>query len=144
MNLKHVSRDYEKSPSSVISKATNPEKPACRDGVDPSSQLDVVKVLESEDQFDDLLKKNKKFVVKFTATWCKPCKNIHPFFQQRCAEYIDYEFVTVDVDEFHKAAAKYSIAMMPTFIVVQRNSVVGTYRGSSEPELDEFLRTHLR
>jgi hypothetical protein len=48
------------------------------------------------------------------------------------------------VDDFDGIAQKYNIAMMPTFIVVQESSVVGTYRGSSKPELEGFLQEHLR
>jgi Thioredoxin len=52
-------------------------------------------------------------------------------------------FLTIDVDDFDGIAGKYNVAMMPTFLVVQGNQVLGTYRGSSEPELETFLRSQL-
>eukprot|EP00536_Pseudo-nitzschia_multiseries_P008339 jgi/Psemu1/257124/estExt_Genewise1Plus.C_2100063 len=107
-----------------------------------SSSL-AVKRLESEEEFDDLLKKDAKLVVKFTAAWCQPCKKIHPFYAKQCEEHPDYDFITVDVDDFDGIAGKYSVAMMPTFIVVRGESVLGTCRGSSEPELESFLKEHL-
>jgi thioredoxin 1 len=139
--------NLNKSPSSTVSEAeaANADNTACcRDNSDLSSKPAVVKALESEEQFDDLLKKNEKFVVKFTASWCGPCKKINPFYKQKCTEYTDYDFLTVDVDDFDVIAQKYSIAMMPTFIVVKGSFVVGTYRGSSKPELEVFLQEHLR
>jgi thioredoxin 1 len=136
MNLKHVQPSQGKSTSPVTS------EPSCCAG---SSEKKVdVKALEAEEQFEDLLKKNEKFVVKFTASWCGPCKKIHPFYEQKSAQFSDYEFLTVDVDDFDSIAQKYSIAMMPTFIVVQGETVVGTCTGSSKPELDMFLQTHLQ
>ena len=138
MNLKVAPRDQQKSASSVESEAKSTDKP------DGGGSSDVVVALESEEQFDDLIKKNEKFVVKFTASWCQPCKKIHPFYQQKCTEYTDNNFVTVDVDDFDTIASKYNIAMMPTFIVIQGSSIVGTYSGSSQPELDVFLQTYLR
>ena len=138
--------NQQKSPSSTISEVANGDKPACckHNSDSSSSRPAVVKALESEEQFDNLLKKNEKFVVKFTATLCGPCKKIHPFYQQKCTEYTETDFLTVDVDDFDGIAQKYNIAMMPTFIVVQESSVVGTYRGSSKPELEVFLQEHLR
>lgn len=130
--------------SPVVSKTVNLEKPPCRIDSAPFSNPSDLYALESEEQFYDLLKKDEKFVVKFTASWCKPCKNIYTFYQHKCAEYTDYKFVTVDVDDFDGIAGKYKVAMMPTFIVVQGNSILGTFRGSGESELDSFLRTHLR
>jgi len=104
----------------------------------------VVAALESEEQFDDLIKKNEKVVLKFTAEWCQPCKKIHPFYQRQCKEYNDCTFLTVDVDEFDEISQKYNVAMMPSFVVLQGSSVVGTYSGSGEPQLEEFLRTNLQ
>jgi len=40
-------------------------------------------------------------ILKFTATWCGPCKNIAPTLQQLNAYYKDknYEYIEIDVDE---------------------------------------------
>ena len=153
MNLKRMQQQPDNKLSSLsccnvvngAAKGENAEKPPCGDNAGSSSPSVVVKELESEKEFDDLLKKNEKVVVKFTATWCKPCQKIQPFYQKKCSEtYPEYDFLTVDVDDFETIAGKYSVAMMPTFIIVQgTTSVMGTYRGSSEPELDAFLKEHL-
>ena len=138
MNLKPTTSDENKSKTPITDKA------ARRGKSDPVSKPAAVVELESEDQFDDLIQKNEKMVLKFTADWCQPCKKIHPFYQQKCKEYSGFYFLTIDVDEFDDISQKYGVAMMPTFAVVQGTSVVGTYKGSSEPELEEFLRTNLR
>lgn len=138
MNLNQTPPDQDKSKSSIT------EKPARRGKSDPSPKPNVVVELESEEQFDDLIKGNTKVVVKFTASWCQPCKKIHPFYQQKCTEFSNCNFLTVDVDDFDAISSKYSVSMMPTFLVIQEGSVLGTYRGSSEPGLEEFLRTHLQ
>ena len=137
LNVNSAPTDPKKYDSCVT------EKPVRRGKSDPTPKTSVVIELESEKQFESLTKADAKVVVKFTASWCQPCKKIHPFYQQKCTEYIDCNFLTVDVDDFDRIATKYGVSMMPTFVVIQGNSLVGTYRGSSEPGLEEFLKTHL-
>eukprot|EP00535_Pseudo-nitzschia_heimii_P003546 CAMPEP_0197188082 /NCGR_PEP_ID=MMETSP1423-20130617/17186_1 /TAXON_ID=476441 /ORGANISM="Pseudo-nitzschia heimii, Strain UNC1101" /LENGTH=188 /DNA_ID=CAMNT_0042639835 /DNA_START=42 /DNA_END=608 /DNA_ORIENTATION=- len=110
---------------------------------DDDDDTGVVEALGSEERFDDLVKRNEKFVVKFTATWCAPCHKIQPFYERKSAEHANRPFLTVDVDEFDGISGRYNVAMMPTFIVVRGSSVLGTYRGSSKPELETFLNDHL-
>jgi thiol-disulfide isomerase/thioredoxin len=77
-------------------------------------------------------------------SWCQPCKAIQPFYEQSSAQYAEKAtFLTVDVDDFDSISNKYSVAMMPTFLVVQGDQVLGTYRGSSEPQLEAFLKEQL-
>mmetsp|Transcript_25398 Transcript_25398/g.54166 ORF Transcript_25398/g.54166 Transcript_25398/m.54166 type:complete len:193 (+) Transcript_25398:137-715(+) len=150
MNLQKASQPQQTTSSSCCNsgkdqtKSLTDDEQTCGTESEISSESAVVQELESIEQFNALLKKDKKVVVKFTADWCKPCKKIHPFFQERCAQKPEYDFVTVDVDEFDEIASIYSVAMMPTFIIVQGSSLVGTYRGSSEPELEMFLKKHLK
>ena len=109
----------------------------------PEGTKGVVEALASEERFGDLVKTNEAFVVKFTAAWCKPCHRIQPYYERKAAEHTNRAFLTVDVDDFDDIAGKYGVAMMPTFLVVRGDSVLGTYRGSSEPELETFLNEHL-
>ena len=51
--------------------------------------------------------------------------------------------MVLDVDDLDGIAAKYKVAMMPTFVVVQGDQVLGKYSGSSEPELETFLNEHI-
>jgi hypothetical protein len=47
------------------------------------------------------------------------------------------------VDDFDEIASKYKVAMMPTFLVVQGDEVLGTYSGSNEDQLQAFLKEKL-
>eukprot|EP00537_Pseudo-nitzschia_pungens_P017042 CAMPEP_0172401902 /NCGR_PEP_ID=MMETSP1061-20121228/52480_1 /TAXON_ID=37318 /ORGANISM="Pseudo-nitzschia pungens, Strain cf. pungens" /LENGTH=188 /DNA_ID=CAMNT_0013135711 /DNA_START=68 /DNA_END=634 /DNA_ORIENTATION=+ len=146
MNLKQFQQEQKSAPSSCCdSENAAPKRSKTKRLPTESSSASssVVKRLESDEEFDDLLKKNEKVVVKFTANWCQPCKRIHPFYAKKCEENPEYDFITVDVDDFDEIAGKYSVAMMPTFIIVRGEDVLGTCRGSSEPELDTFLKEHL-
>jgi thioredoxin 1 len=142
MNLKHL-QQHKKSCSAGCNLEDKTSGPSNAEKTTIAESSVVVKKIDSEEEFDELLKRNEKVVVKFTAVWCKPCKNVHPFYEEKCEENPQYDFVTVDVDDFDSIAWKYNVAMMPTFIIVQGDSLLGTYRGSSQPELDTFLKEHL-
>lgn len=104
----------------------------------------TVKELKSDKQFNNLLQEGDTVVVKFTASWCKPCKAIQPKYEELSGKYaVKAEFLTVDVDDFENISSKYKVAMMPTFLVLQKDKVLGTLRGSGEPQLEEFLKEHL-
>lgn len=74
----------------------------------------------------------------FTATWCKPCKDIYPVVDDLC-KTTDAFFVKValqdiwlpeliggqvDVDELDEVAAKFKIAAMPTFVALKNGKEV--------------------
>ena len=104
----------------------------------------TVKELQSEEEFNNLLKQGDILLVKFTADWCKPCKVIQPFYEELSGRYAgEADFITVDVDEYEAIASKYKVAMMPTFVAIQNDKVLGQMKGSGEPQLEAFVKEHL-
>lgn len=92
-------------------------------------------------------------VAKMTASWCRPCKEIQPHFGKLASHYsktlTSTKFCTVDVDGCDQVAAKFNVAMMPTFLVLRRTSngvieVVDRYAGSDAAQLTNFLAQHLQ
>eukprot|EP00339_Tiarina_fusa_P018789 CAMPEP_0117020486 /NCGR_PEP_ID=MMETSP0472-20121206/15573_1 /TAXON_ID=693140 ORGANISM="Tiarina fusus, Strain LIS" /NCGR_SAMPLE_ID=MMETSP0472 /ASSEMBLY_ACC=CAM_ASM_000603 /LENGTH=188 /DNA_ID=CAMNT_0004725717 /DNA_START=103 /DNA_END=669 /DNA_ORIENTATION=- len=134
---------------------TTEEKSACcaapaGAGAEGGGGPSLVKALESDEDFQSFLKESDKVICKFTATWCKPCHKIQPFYEQCSSKYADqkettttYTFLTIDVDDYDEIATTYNVAMMPTFLVLKGESVLGKYAGSNEHELQRFLKEHL-
>jgi thiol-disulfide isomerase/thioredoxin len=62
--------------------------------------MEVTKISSMAD-YNSLLEtsKTKLVVVDFSATWCGPCRFIHPIYEKMAAENPDVAFAEVDVDE---------------------------------------------
>ena len=91
-------------------------------------------------------KKNKTYILaKFTAEWCKPYKAINPFFLDILTSKYDATFIKLDIDLLDEVAAKYGIAMMPTFLIFYGDEKVSEdYRGADQGRLERFISSHVR
>ena len=97
--------------------------------------------------FQHILNANEGvIIIKMGAEWCKPCKEIQPFFHEIGAKYANtgdkkIAFTTVDVDELDEIASKYNVAMMPTFVAIRNGvDVFDTMSGSNEGRLETFVK----
>ena len=70
------------------------------------------------DNFQDILKKNKVVLVDFWAAWCGPCRTLTPTINELEKEFLDTAVVAkVNVDEEPLLAASNSVRAMPTIII---------------------------
>ena len=88
-------------------------------------------------------------ILKFSATWCGPCKTLAPIFGKvkEMEEFSEISFQEFDVDDDDSAELieKYSIRNVPTIMFVDENKeptkrVVGSL---SEQNLVQLIRDEL-
>ena len=87
----------------------------------------------------------KPLIVKFTATWCGPCKRIDPIYVELASNYMTCAiFVRIDVDELYEISEKYGVVSMPTFLVLggEHSHEVGRISGSTEVGLKQLIDLH--
>jgi thioredoxin 1 len=72
---------------------------------------------------------NKK-VVMFSASWCSPCKQAKPVFQQLKESRSDVQFEIVDIDENRAMAQDFNVTGVPTFMVIENNEEVSRLVGA--------------
>ena len=103
----------------------------------------TVKEIGSTDEWQGTISSSnlRPVVVKFTAEWCKPCKSIDPFYHSMAKKY-DATFVKIDVDELDDVAAAYSVAMMPTFVLLKSGRNLGAVSGAHEDKLEALVQEH--
>lgn len=88
-------------------------------------------------EFQNLIANNAKVVVDFTATWCGPCKMIGPEFEKLAqdANYSQWTFCKVDVDEGEEIANECNISAMPTFHYYVNGKLADQFSGASAETL---------
>jgi thioredoxin 1 len=72
-----------------------------------------------------------KKVVMFSASWCNPCKQAKPVFQQLKESRSDVQFEIVDIDENRDMANDYNITGVPTFLLIEDNEEVKRLVGAA-------------
>ena len=70
-----------------------------------------------------------KNVIRFTATWCGPCKAYAPIFEKVASETPGVNFETVDVDSGDPRIIQYGVRNVPTTVVVKGNEVLSRQSG---------------
>lgn len=72
----------------------------------------------NEKQFEELVLKAKgKVLVDFFATWCGPCKMLHPVLEQVEKEVEDVKIYKVDVDQEEDLARSYQVTSIPYMVL---------------------------
>ena len=101
------------------------------------------KYIETHEEFEKLLKEfSNLIVVDFTATWCGPCQNIAPFYDELAEKYEDVIFVKVDVDENEDTSEVCRIEGMPTFQFFKNEEKIDEIVGCDREKLVESVKKH--
>lgn len=77
-----------------------------------------------------------KKILKFSATWCRPCKDLANSLQNA---NISTPVESIDIDEQSDLAAKYSVRGVPTLVMLENGSEVKRLVGSkTQAELKQW------
>ena len=86
----------------------------------------MVKIIESVDE----IPRQGLVVIDFFATWCGPCKQIAPYYEQMAATFPSVTFLKANVDEFDDPANTFNVEVLPTFVFLRDGSIVETVKGA--------------
>ena len=83
-----------------------------------------------------------KKVIRFTASWCGPCKVYATTFKDVQEQIKGVEFETVDVDTENKLMAEHGVRNVPTTVLVKEDGSVKKQSGRmSEKQLIDFINS---
>lgn len=81
--------------------------------------------------FNNIISGNELVLVDFYATWCGPCKMMHPVLdtlKQNMGDKV--RIVKIDVDRNEAAAAQYGIQAVPTLMLMRNAKVLWRQSGA--------------
>ena len=84
----------------------------------------------------EVKKSNLPVVIDAYASWCGPCQQLSPVFDELATELKDkYKLVKLDIDNDRDLAVSYNVSSVPTLIFIKGGNVVGKETGFMSKEV---------
>lgn len=96
-----------------------------------------VKTLE---EYNKYLNNNLYVVANFSASFCKPCKEIAPFIEELIINYPNIKFLKIDIEDGSEISDYYNISSIPYFKFYKNNSETTSYCGTDKKIIIEALK----
>ncbi|MBS6645176.1 MAG: thioredoxin [Clostridiaceae bacterium] len=88
----------------------------------------------------EVMNSDKPVMVDFFATWCGPCKMLHPVVEALSNEVTDVKIGELDIDEQIELAEKYRIMTVPSLVLFKNGEAVDKLVGvQSKGKVLEFI-----
>ena len=89
------------------------------------------------EQFQDIINSDKVTLVDFFATWCGPCKRMHPILENLKVELAaKIRILKLDVDKNEALAQQSAIQSVPTLVLFRKGEAI--WRQSGAMQLNEL------
>ena len=91
------------------------------------------------EKFNEMINGEQLTLVDFFATWCGPCKMMHPILEQ-LKEKIgdDIRILKVDVDKNEALSMQYRIQSVPTLMLFKKGEML--WRQSGAMSLNDLMQ----
>jgi len=117
--------------------------------------MSVKEDCQTKSEIKQIIKSNKIVILKFGATWCRPCKLIAPQYKElannvsinikkrNIPENI-IQFLSIDIDDICKETGQkwgdlFECNAVPMFVIFYNNKTEKTFMGGDLEAVSEFL-----
>ena len=81
--------------------------------------------------FKDIIQSDRLVLVDFFATWCGPCKAMHPVLEQLKAQMGGrLRIIKVDIDKYAHHAAEFNVQAVPTLMLFRSGQMLWRQSGA--------------
>lgn len=90
------------------------------------------------EKFNEMISGEQLTLVDFFATWCRPCKMMHPILEQLKEKMgDDIRILKVDVDKNEALSMQYRIQSVPTLMLFKKGEML--WRQSGAISLNDLM-----
>jgi thioredoxin 1 len=93
----------------------------------------------NEDTLADLVSKEEKVVVQFSASWCGNCRIMKPKFKKLATENEAITFALVDAENFPESRKLANVSNLPTFATFVNGKLVNETQTNKQEVLIELV-----
>ncbi|MCC9307238.1 thioredoxin [Kitasatospora sp. RB6PN24] len=95
----------------------------------------------TKDNFDQVVNEDSFVLIDFWASWCGPCKQFAPVYEQAAETHSDLVFGKVDTEAQTELAAAFGISSIPTLAIIRENVLVFAQPGAlPAPVLEDLIQ----
>ncbi|MFD1205191.1 MULTISPECIES: thioredoxin family protein [Sporosarcina] len=101
-----------------------------------------MKSITTAEQFNEIINKDDKALIKFQAGWCPDCKRMDMFIDPIVEKYNTFTWYDVDRDVLPEIAEKYEVMGIPSLLVFQngeKKAHLHSANAKTPDQVEDFL-----
>ncbi|MDE6342601.1 MAG: thioredoxin [Muribaculaceae bacterium] len=97
------------------------------------------------EKFEEIIQSPTPVLVDFFATWCGPCRMMHPILEELHGEMGDQvRIIKIDIDKNEALAQKYMVQSVPTLMIFKNGKLEWRAAGVHQAaDLKRMLEAYL-